>query len=137
MGNMRANVRNRTCPRCLTPVRGWNERCDECQQLLEPPPPLPLLRRPGAIWALTAIMLGLLGAISGGVLAVLAVPVLVLAWRCSTAAQAQPLCHGVRSLVGIGLLATVLGMGIGLWSLLHVDRSMPAASSRQTATAVR
>lgn len=114
------------------------ERCSECQQLLVAPPLLPLLRRPGAGWALAAILLGLLGMITWGILAWLAVPALVMAWRHSQQRQVRTLCPGVKLLVGVGVLAAILGIGVGVWSLATLNHS-PLAATRPTSptTSVR
>jgi hypothetical protein len=114
------------------------ERCSECQQLLVAPPLLPLLRRPGAGWALAAILLGLLGIITWGVLACLALAALVMAWRNSQQRQARSLCPGVKMLMGMGVLAAILGLGVGVWSLATLQRS-PLATARplSSSTATR
>lgn len=114
---MRNSVQTRVCPECKAEVPTAWERCSECQQLLIAPPLLPLLRRPGAGWALAAILLGLLGIITWGLLAWLAVPALVMAWRHSQQRAVRTLCPGVRLLVGLGVLTAILGIGIGFWSI--------------------
>lgn len=124
---MRNQVHTLPCPYCAAPTPVTAERCGECQQLLVVPPPLPLLRRPGASWALAAIMMGMLGTITGGLLALLALPALVMAWRDSQQRAARRLCPGVRLLMGVGVLAAILGIGVGIWSLSTVSRS-PLAS---------
>ena len=128
---MRNSLQTRVCPGCKAEVPAALERCSECQQLLVAPPLLPLLRRPGAGWALAAILLGLLGIITWGLLAWLAVPALVMAWRHSQQRQVRTLCPGVRLLVGLGVLTAILGIGIGFWSMRILNHSAlnPSAST--------
>jgi len=136
---MRDSAQTRVCPGCAAEVPATLERCSECQQLLVAPPLLPLLRRPGAGWALAAILLGLLGIVTWGILAWLALPALVMAWRNSQQRQVRTLCPGVKVLVGLGVLTAMLGIGIGFWSmsLLHHPTQTSAHSAEVSSTSGR